>query len=359
MSIGLFILFFFTTFVLGYLLTFLLWGHNTYSNTFRDVSNKCGLALTATIVAGWTLLQVSTPPDSWPYDWFLFGFFPFLIGCVGLSLYSIRKGFFHRYWAFLFVTLLSVSFFPTNLLVFDGYLPFLLDRMITAILWAAFIQIYTRLDKIDGLTAIQTEFLCLGFLLFPILQPQIISINFAPYPLILIAALMGFSFYKKKNPFLTLGKTGAAPLGYLMGFFFIYLALNGMWLPVVIMPAYYYFETIYSLFQQVFHRKNAEPVVLTFYLSRIIAEKLDKKKVLGILRYHLLILSMAGAVSPFFSRVPLWYGGVAIILTVIFLNLTQKLSAIGEPKVTIVSTLKDSKKALCDIFNEVSTRLKK
>ena len=281
------------------------------------------------------------------------------MGSVGLCLYSIQKGFFHRYWAFLFVTLLSVSFFPTQLLVFDGYLPFLLDRMITAILWAAFIQIYTRLDKIDGLTIIQTELLCFGFLLFPVLQSRIIPINFAMYPLILMAALMGFSRYKKKNPFLTLGKTGAAPLGYLMGLFFIYLALNGMWLPILMMPAYYYFETIYSLFQKIFYRKQTEPVVLTFYLSKIMAEKLDKKKVFGILKSHLLILSVAGAVSPFFFRMPLWYSGVAVILVVTFLDLTQKLSAVGEPKVTLVSTFKDSKKALYDIFNEISTRLKK
>ena len=68
MSIVLLSLFFITTLILSYALTLLLWAPNNYSNKVRDVSNKCGLALTAAIVAGWTLLQVATPANVWPYS---------------------------------------------------------------------------------------------------------------------------------------------------------------------------------------------------------------------------------------------------------------------------------------------------
>ena len=93
--------------------------------------------------------------------------------------------------------------------------------------------------------------------------------------------------------------------------------------------------------------------------ARLSLEKMDKKQVLGILRYHLLPLTLCGAASAYFFKVDWWYFGVLGLLLVVFLDLIEKLSSIGQPKVTIISMLKDTKDAFSNMTKEVSTRLKK
>ena len=56
----------------------------------------------------------------------------------------------------------ALSVFDAELLTFQGLLPLWLDRVVSALLWIWFVNLYNFMDGIDGLTATETMTLGLG-----------------------------------------------------------------------------------------------------------------------------------------------------------------------------------------------------
>ncbi len=362
MDFYLFALFFITTFILC--LTFLNLGKFKRIEQGQDTSNKAGLAVCGAIVLGWTLLQVATPKGFFPFKEFIFGLYPFLIAAAGLSMYVIYPEKIRRFWVNFFICLLSVVFLPQNWLVFQGFLPLFFDRFATAVLWALFIGVYTRMDKANGLTIIQTSALCLGFTIFPSLafrgeQSFVYTSTFAYYPMIILAAMIGFISYKKRMPDVLLGKTGAVPLGYLMGLFFVLMAAKGFWLAALIMPAYYYFEIIYSSIYKLIHRNAPEPTAFTFFISFVIRKNLNARGLLPLLFLIMLGFSLTGFLFNASVRLTFALAGL------LFFYLLYRMLHWGQPKITYRSMFHDTKEAavlLAENFkssiNSVSTYIK-
>ena len=167
MSFSLFVLFFVATLLLC--LAFLYIGKHEREEKGLDTSNKAGLAVMATIILGWILLQAASKKVIFPFENSPFGIAPFLIAAAALSMHVICKGKISRFWIYFLTTLLSVVFLPTNIFIFQGILPLYYDRFATALIWALFICVYTRMDKLNGITTFQTTALSLGFALFPLL----------------------------------------------------------------------------------------------------------------------------------------------------------------------------------------------
>lgn len=356
MSFWLFVLFFVATLLLC--LALLNIGKFEREKKGFDTSNKAGLAVTFAIVLGWILLQVAYP--FFPSKEFALGLYPFLIAAVSLSVYSIRKGRINRFWIYLFVTLLSVAFLPENSFVFQGLLPLFYDRFLAALLWAIFIYIYTRIDKLSGLTIIQTSALCLGFSFFSIItMGKLYAVDFCFYPMLILASLIGFVNYKKYTPDALLGKTGSAPLGYLMGLFFALLAIKGYWIAFFIMPFYYYFEFIYSFIYQLFHRNTSQPVPFSFFISWVIRRNMNIK---GLFSRLFLVMFLFACIGLLFNQnIRLMF----VLVLFLCVSTLYKLLYWGQPKITWRSMFHDTKEAfgviksnVKDSYDTVSTYIK-
>ena len=345
MSFLLSVLFFVSTFVLC--LVFLQIGKFKRAEEGKDTSNKAGLAVIASIISGWVLLQSATKSSSFPFHEFIFGLYPFLIATASLSMYVIRSEKINRFWIYLLITALSVVFLPENLLVFQGLLPLFFDRFCVALLWALFICVYARMDKLNGLTFVQTSALCLGFSLFPILisKANVYSVEFSSYPILILAALMAFMNYKRYSPDTILGKTGSVPLGYLMGLFFVLLAMKGYWIPALVMPTYYYFEYIYSSINKFIHRRAPEPTSLLFFLSWVIRKNLNTKGLYSFLFVMMLGFSLSGVLYT--NSTAFVFAGLLLFYTL------YRFSIWGKPKITYTSMFRDTKDALNQLKNNV------
>ncbi|MBP5534533.1 MAG: hypothetical protein J6Y03_03400 [Alphaproteobacteria bacterium] len=347
MSFSLFALFFVATLLLC--LTFLYIGKHERNEKGLDTSNKAGLAVTASIVFGWVLLQFASKESVFPFE-DLFGLAPFLVAAAALSMYVIRKEKINRFWIYLFVTATSVTFIPEDILIFQGLVPLFYDRFATAFLWALFISIYTRMDKLNGMTIFQTNALCLGFALFPLITAarKLYPTDFCFYPMIILSALIGFINYKKHEPDASLGRTGSAPLGYLMGLFFILLAIKGFWMAFLVMPFYYYFETIYSLINKLIHRNAPMPTSSSFFVSWI-TEKYQNIR--GLFSFLFLVMMGFAAIGLLFNE------NIQLLLTLTFFLLIYALYKLfywGRPKITYRSMFKDTK----DLFVLLKSNVK-
>lgn len=337
-------------------------------NTIRaekgiDLANKAGLSVVFAACLGWILLQVSSTQSLLNDSFFVFNWYPFILGAFALSLNAVQRRTGRRFWSVLLITVLSVAFIPQNLLVFQGILPLLLDRLITAILWAFFISAYGTMDKVVGLTFLQTNALCLSFALVPILSAKrgfLFSSELSFYPLMISVALLAFVSFKKYAPDLRLGRCGALPLGYLVGLFLILLTAKGWTWVALVMPIYYYFEIIYSRLNVLFHRANPQPKLFTFFISKVIRENLDSRKILP----SLFLFMLGFAVDGILFGHSLYISFVLALLLLICI--VYKLSHWGSKSVTYRSMYNDTKDMSVQIWqnlktsiNEVSSAIKK
>ena len=127
-------------------------------------------------------------------------------------------------------------------LVFQGLLPYYLDRAVVAILWLWFINLYNFMDGIDGITANQCITNSIGFVLLFITahdQANRIPLDVATDSIVMGSALLGFLFYNRHPAKIFLGDSGSIPLGFLMGYISFTVAGAGYPFAAFIVPAYY------------------------------------------------------------------------------------------------------------------------
>ena len=131
----------------------------------------------------------------------------------------------------------SLCFAPTEML-FGGALPFWLDRTLLIVGWAWFINLYNFMDGIDGITATETISITTGLCL--VMNAAGMNDPFIGFlALILTGCCLGFLAYNWHPAQIFLGDVGSVPLGFLIGFGLLSLAVNGHLIAALILPLYY------------------------------------------------------------------------------------------------------------------------
>jgi len=148
----------------------------------------------------------------------------------------------------------SLCFDPAQTL-FQGALPFYLDRAIMMIGWAWFMNLYNFMDGIDGLTGAETVALATGTCL--VMSAGGITDPFVSVlTLLLTGACLGFLALNWHPAKIFLGDVGSVPLGYLAGFGLLKLALHGQWAPALILPLYYLADSGLTLGKRILKREK-------------------------------------------------------------------------------------------------------
>lgn len=124
-------------------------------------------------------------------------------------------------------------------------LPFWLDRLLLAVLWLWFINLFNFMDGIDGIAASQTIALSIGFWAVTLLGPP--QDMWLLYSGITAAAAMGFLYYNWHPAKLFLGDVGSIPLGYLLGYMLLVLLPEQLFGVALLLPAYYLLDATSTL----------------------------------------------------------------------------------------------------------------
>jgi len=126
---------------------------------------------------------------------------------------------------------------PANERVLWDGLPLAADRLVTALCWIWFINLYNFMDGIDGLAASETISVAGGVVFVGL------TVALAADYLILAAALAGatagflpWNWHRAK---IFLGDLGSVPIGFLLGFLLIHIALKGYLAAAIILPLYF------------------------------------------------------------------------------------------------------------------------
>lgn len=136
----------------------------------------------------------------------------------------------------------ALALIPAKFTLFQGLIPLGLDRLLAGLAWVWFVNLYNFMDGIDGLAGIETASIGIGvFVLAALIGAQggdsatVVGIS----GLILAATACGFLVHNWHPARIFLGDVGSVPLGFLLGWYLLTLAMWGYWVAALILPAYY------------------------------------------------------------------------------------------------------------------------
>jgi UDP-N-acetylmuramyl pentapeptide phosphotransferase/UDP-N-acetylglucosamine-1-phosphate transferase len=136
--------------------------------------------------------------------------------------------------------------------VYKKLLPLPVDRVLTALLWVWFVNLFNFMDGIDGITAVETITISGGLAAISALAfhaPLGFFMAAAP-----AAAALGFLYWNWAPSRIFLGVVGSVPLGYLLGGLLVFAAANGLWATALILPLYYLADASWTLGRRALRR---------------------------------------------------------------------------------------------------------
>lgn len=140
-------------------------------------------------------------------------------------------------------------------LVFQGILPWWLDRLAAGIIWLWFINLYNFMDGIDEITALHTVSVMAGLALLTMIDPGVKNF-LAVDGAIIGGAVLGFWLFNRHPARIFLGDCGSIPLGFLVGFLLLVLAAEGDWHAALILPAYYLTDATVTLLRRLIRKEK-------------------------------------------------------------------------------------------------------
>jgi UDP-N-acetylmuramyl pentapeptide phosphotransferase/UDP-N-acetylglucosamine-1-phosphate transferase len=117
------------------------------------------------------------------------------------------------------------------------------------LLWVWWINLFNFMDGIDGLAASQAVTIGVGVLLFATLGIGA-DAGLALLSAAIVGAAIGFLVWNWSPARIFLGDVGSAPLGYLLGFLLLDLALRGFWKIALVLPLYFLADATITLMRR-------------------------------------------------------------------------------------------------------------
>lgn len=209
-----------------------------------------GLAVTAVLLAGWAGAFALMPPAVPLAAWVA------LAAATGLYALSFADDRLNlpRRWrllAHVVAVVAALAALPGDLLVFQGWLPVVLDRVVAALCWVWFVNLYNFMDGIDGITGVETAGIGAGIAAVGVVAVAAPALPFTAMGVAAVGAAAGFLVFNWHPAKLFLGDVGSIPLGYLLGFALLVLGAQGHLAAALILPAYHVADASLTILRRV------------------------------------------------------------------------------------------------------------
>lgn len=170
---------------------------------------------------------------------------------------------------------------PSEQHIIPADMPLVADRLISGFFWLWFINLFNFMDGIDGLAGGEIFAISSGILFIALIIGITGSV---PYlALLIMGAICGFLPWNWHRAKIMLGDIGSIPLGFLLGYLLIQLALFGHLLAALILPAYFATDASVTLIRRVLKReKFMQPHATHFYQRAVQAGHGHDKVVLRV-----------------------------------------------------------------------------
>ena len=159
----------------------------------------------------------------------------------------------------------AVAALPADALVFQGYLPLVLDRAVAGLSLVWFLNLYNFMDGIDGIAGVETMALVIGYLAVNLAASGSGGL-LAGFALATAGATAGFLVWNWSPARIFMGDVGSVPLGFLTGAMMIDLAVRHSFAAALILPLYFVADASITLAKRIARgEKPWEPHRSHFY----------------------------------------------------------------------------------------------
>jgi UDP-N-acetylmuramyl pentapeptide phosphotransferase/UDP-N-acetylglucosamine-1-phosphate transferase len=152
--------------------------------------------------------------------------------------------------AHLIASVAAVLSLPSDAYVFQGVLPFALDRLVAAIAVAWFINLYNFMDGIDGIAGSETAAISAGYAAIV----YVAGTGTEPLyglALAIFGAAIGFLVWNWSPARIFMGDVGSVPLGFLMAVMMLDLAIHYSFVAALILPLYFAADATITLLKRI------------------------------------------------------------------------------------------------------------
>jgi UDP-N-acetylmuramyl pentapeptide phosphotransferase/UDP-N-acetylglucosamine-1-phosphate transferase len=212
---------------------------NERSMHSRPVPAGAGIAIVATALLLWPWWHTRTDELH----------LALLAGCVGLGLLSLADDHWRlspalRFGAQAAVVGACLLALPMEARLVQ-ILPLTLERCLQALAWLWFINLFNFMDGIDGLAGSETLAVAIGYL--AVVAYAGLDDPFWRLALVIAASTGGYLFWNWHPAMVFMGDAGSIPLGFLLGWLMLDLALAGEWPAGLILPLYFVADATLTL----------------------------------------------------------------------------------------------------------------
>ena len=236
---------------------------NERSSHVQATPRGAGLAVVGVLIVAWAAVAALVPDTRLPVAWVLAGALLLAVVSWRDDLKSLPA--LPRLAAQAVAVLAGLMTFGGDALVFQGLLPFWADRLVAALAWLWFVNLFNFMDGIDGLAGTETAAIGLGLALLVLLVGGDAAL-FA-LALALAGAAFGFLPWNWHPARIFLGDVGSVPLGYLLGWLLLSVAAAGYWAAALILPLYYLADATLTLLPPIVARRAGVASASRAFLS--------------------------------------------------------------------------------------------
>ena len=146
-----------------------------------------------------------------------------------------------------------LALLPAEARIVDG-LPLWVERAGCFLIWLWFTNLFNFMDGINGITG--TEMISIGIGLALLQAAAGLAGGSAGLALAVAGAGAGFLPWNWDRAKVFLGDVGSVPVGFLLGWLLLDVALAGFWIAALILPLYYWVDATATLLRRLLRREK-------------------------------------------------------------------------------------------------------
>lgn len=210
-----------------------------------------GWGVMLTLLPAWILIALTTEGGLHAL--------PILIGAAALMAVSWmddRRGLgpAPRFLAQIAAVAAGLTALPADGFVFQGLLPLWADRLVAAVGWLWFVNLFNFMDGIDGLAGSEAATIGAGLALVTAVGGLDAALGL--YGLAAAGAALGFLVWNWHPAKLFMGDVGSVPLGFTLGWLLLAVAASGQWPAALLVPAYFLADATVTLLRRLIEGKK-------------------------------------------------------------------------------------------------------
>jgi len=218
-----------------------------------------------------------------------------------------------------FVVMIAWSPPKFEIIIFGGLVSAIWGKIAVCLVWVWFINLFNFMDGIDGITGVETATIGIGVAivaaiagLAPLLGLLGISIA---------ASAVGFLWWNWHPAKIFLGDVGSVPLGFLLGWLLLQLAVNGQWAAAIILPLYYFADATITLVRRGLRNEKVWQAHHGHFYQRATANGLNHSEVVRyILLADIALVALAAAAAQGWEMSALISALVVVVWLLFFLS---------------------------------------